>query len=141
MKLIVTYTNDSLDLDFGKWLIKRIQEKFILAIDENKLKRWDKFFEESDEYKSIYRKKILTKDILIVGIRNLICRKFPQKLIIHINNNLFVPGLDRVRIETVCKLINFGNTEIKGYPIFTEVFGEVADNIHDYINEYLKGIT
>lgn len=140
MQLEIIDHENVLGIDFGKWLIKKIQDKFIASINEDKLIKWDAFFEESNEYKSIYKKKISTKEILIVGIRNLVCNDIPQKLIITINKNQFVPGLDRVKIDVICRLINFGNTSIKGYPIFTEVLTEVSENIGEYIDMYIEGI-
>jgi hypothetical protein len=47
-------------------------------------------------------------------------------------------GLDRVRIETLCRLINYGNSSVKGYPIFTDTFNQVALNIKLYVDEYLR---
>lgn len=138
MQLQITDSNDVLTKHFGEWLIERIQEKFSASIDDNKLKRWDKFFEDAPQYKSIYKKKILTKDILVTGIRNLVCQQSSSFLSIRIDNNKFVPGLDRVKVDSICKLINYGNQDIKGYPIFTDTFEHFAASIHDYVDEYLN---
>lgn len=138
MQLLITDKNDVLTKDFGNWLIQRIQEKLAVDIDERKLKKWDKFFENSSEYKSIYKKKIVTKELIVIGVRNLVCFRSPIHLSIHIDTNQFVPGLDRVRIHSVCKLINYGNQEIKGYPIFTDTFEYFASNIDDYVDQYMN---
>lgn len=138
MQLLITDKNDVLTKDFGNWLIQRIQEKLAVDIDERKLKKWDNFFEKSSEYKSIYKKKIVTKELIITGMRNLVCFKSPVCLSIQIDKNQFVPGLDRVKIDSVCKLINYGNQDIKGYSIFTDTFEHFASNINEYVDKYMN---
>ncbi len=140
MKLEILDKNDELTVLFGSWLIREIQNQFILQLNPGKLKNWDKFFEESKDYKSLYNKKISTQEILLHGIKTLVCDKIPGKLIIRLNNNQFVPGLDRVRVDTVIRLITFGNTLIQGYPLLLDVLDEVAENINDYTSMYLEGI-
>lgn len=129
-----------LTFDFGSWLISRIQYNFNYHVDLNKLQVWDEFFESSADYNSIGDNKISTLAILQSGLKNLICQDLPDKLIIRINPNQFVIGLDRVKVDQVCRLINFGNTSIKGYPIFTELFNEIVENINEYVDEYERGL-
>lgn len=139
MRLEINDKRNELDYNFGRWLIRLIQQKFIASLDARKLFAWDKFFEESKEYNSIYGTKIVTKDILLAGIKCLICFDIPDKIIIQLNPNQFVPGLDRVKVESIFRLITFGNQSIKGYPIFVQVLQEVADNIGKYIDMYVEG--
>lgn len=139
MKLEILDENNELDISFGRWLVKRVQEKCLIELDTRKLSNWDKFFNEDSKYVSIYGKEIHTKDILISGIQTIGCDKIPEKIIIRFNQNQYVPGLDRVRVDTVCRMINFGNTSVTGYPLFTNVFSYFVDNINMYIDMYFNG--
>lgn len=139
MRLEINDKRNELDYRFGMWLIRQIQQKFRASLDPRKLVAWDKFFEESTDYNNIYGAKIVTKDVLLSGIKCLICFDTPDKIIIQLNPNQFVPGLDRVKVDSIFRLITFGNQSIKGYPIFAETLQHFADNIGEYIDMYVEG--
>lgn len=139
MRLEIQDKRNELDFRFGMWLIRQIQMKFRASLDRRKLVAWDKFFEESTEYNSLYGAKISTYNILMSSIKCLTCLDTPDKIIIQLNPNQFVPGLDRVKVDSVIRLITFGNQSIKGYPIFTDVLQHFADNIGEYIDMYVEG--
>lgn len=136
MKLEIEYKDSSLDRKFGNWLILIIQKLIQSSINDKKLLKWDKYI--SENFNHLYSKKVTSKDIILAGIKDLVCDDTDSKLIIKISTNHFIQGLDRVRIETLCRLINYGNTEIKGYPIFTDTFDDIADNISVYVRKYLE---
>ena len=138
MKLAIFDANELIDIDFIKWLILRIRNTIIQNINNDKLKKWDEFFNSSTVYKNIYKKKISTRDIIISGACNLTYLTTESEFIIQINPNIFTPGLDRVKLNAICKLINFGNLEISGYKIFTDVFNKFALEISDYVDLYLS---
>ena len=138
MKLAIFDANEIIDIDFIKWLILRIRNTIIQNINNDKLKKWDEFFNSSTVYKNIYKKKISTRDIIISGACNLTYLATESEFIIQVNPNIFTPGLDRVKLSSVCKLINFGNLEISGYKIFTDVFDKFALEISDYVDLYLS---
>lgn len=140
MRLEILDSNQKLDKDFGFWLVGRIQKYFNSALDSRKLVRWNTFFEESTEYKSLYGKSIDSSMILRSGIQSLLVKKLPDKLVIEMNKNKFVPGLDRVRVDTTCRLITFGNTSVSGYPVILYTFQYFEDNINTYIEMYEEGI-
>ena len=50
-----------------------------------------------------------------------------------------MPGFDRVKVDTLLRLITFGNNSLQGYPIVKDILQRVADNIGDYINRYVEG--
>ena len=140
MKLQLNDPNQLLDDDFIKWLLPKIRNKILADLKIIKLKAWDAYFNDSGLYKSIYKKKILSEDIIISGIMKLKYHADKHMFWIIIDPNIYVPGLDRVKVESACKLINFGNRDIVGYPIFTDTFEYFADNIQDYLEMYLNGI-
>lgn len=139
MKLEILDENNELDYAFGRWLINQIQLEFRVGVDQRKLQNWDKFFEESEEYKGIYSQPVKAITILQTALKNLQCDNLPDKLIIRFNQNQFMPGLDRVKVDTLLRLITFGNNSLQGYPIIKDILQRVADNIGDYINRYVEG--
>ena len=139
MKLEILDENNELDYAFGRWLIRQIQLEFRLSVDVRKLQKWDKFFAESEEYKSIYTTPVKSVSILTTALKNLQCDNLPDKLIIKFNQNQFMPGLDRVKVDTLVRLITFGNNSLQGYPIVKDILQKIADNIGDYINRYVEG--
>ena len=101
MKLEILDENNELDYAFGRWLIKQIQLEFRIEVDQRKLQNWDKFFAESEEYKGIYSQPVKAITILQTALKNLQCYNLPDKLIIKFNQNQFMPGLDRVKVDTL----------------------------------------
>ena len=140
MRLEILDPENELDRDFGFWLLNRIKMHFNAEVDPRKLTSWNKFFEESEDYTSIYGTPIDSLKILETGINNLLVRKLPDMIVISMNKNKFVPGLDRIRVDTVCRLITFGNTSVKGYPVLLDTLQHFADNINEYIDLYDEGI-
>lgn len=136
MKLEILDSENKLTYGFGRWIIRQIQFNFHKTVNPDKLKNWDNFFENSDEYSFLYSKPVKALTILQTGVRGLQCHKLPDKLIISFNSNQFMPGFDRVKVDTLCRLITFGNNSLQGYPIIKDVLQEVADNINDYIEQY-----
>ncbi|MBO5712066.1 MAG: hypothetical protein J6R47_04440 [Acholeplasmatales bacterium] len=140
MKLEISDPKNLLDISFINWLKVKIRDKIITDINPKKLINWDNYFNQNNVYKSIYKKRISTLDIIIAGANNLDFSKSESNFMVNINHNIYTPGLDRVKIATVCKLINFGDLENKGYPIFTDTFDYFAENIQTYVDRYLLGM-
>lgn len=137
MKLEITDPSGILGKSFIEWLAIQIRNKVIKEININKLIRWDEYFNSETVYKSIYKKKISTKDIITAGICNLYYQTSETGFWIKINPNIFTPGLDRIKLDTICRLINYGNQQISGYPIFTTVFEDIAQHINEYVERYM----
>lgn len=136
MRLEIEYKDNTLNKDFGNWLIKIITSSIKSNLNEKKLGQLDKYIE--DNFTHLFKKPVTSKDIIHAGLKELVCDDDSSKLIIKISTNKFMQGLDRVRIETLCRLINYGNSSVKGYPIFTDTFNQVALNIKLYVDEYLR---
>ena len=140
MQLEISDPKNLLDRSFILWLKVKIRDKILADLDLKKLIVWDKYLNENNVYKSIYKKQINTQDIIIAGAMNLDFSKSESNFMIYINRNIFTPGLDRIKLESICKLINFGDLGIKGYPIFTNTFDYFAESIQDYIDSYFHGM-
>lgn len=124
--------------DFYEWLLLKIKDRFLCEIDKKSLERWDTYFNSEFQYRSIYLKRISSYDICLQGISNLKFNKLSESVVtIFINPNINVPGLDRVRINTACKTINYGVSNIKGYPIFTNIFNHFSQNILTYFDIFM----
>ena len=139
MRIEINNPNDILELDFGRWLCKRIESLIKSRIDKNKLKLWSEYLTASNLFTPVYSDKIFADKIIIQASESLICKRFPSLLFIEIDSNKLVSGLDRVKLKTIAELITFGNQEKSGYPLIQDVFQEVADNISEYISKYIDG--
>lgn len=140
MKLQIQDPENTLDRAFGFWLILRIQEYFNAQLDPRKLIQWDKFLNDYSDFVSIYSTKISSEKILQLGIHSLSVRKIPGMLEIYMLKNKLVPGLDRVSVDTACRLITFGNQSISGYPVLLTTFQHFVDDINYYVSLYDEGI-
>ena len=137
MRIEIKDPHQIIDQDFITWFKKQIRDRLLDDIDSKKLQKWTNYFNTKSMYKSIYRKMILAEDIISAGVYNLQHSRSGSIISIYINPNIYAPGLDRIKLVTLCKLINFGNQEIKGYAIFTSTFKHFSENINDYIDMYL----
>ncbi len=140
MRIEIIDEKQVLGLDFGNWLVTKVQQAMLLKIDPKKLKKWDKYFNDSEQYKSISGSNIKAEQIVLAGIHALHCIGIDGRLLIRIRPNQFVPNLDRVVVDTTCKLINYGNISIQGYPIFSDAFTNISENIDEYIDMYVGGL-
>lgn len=134
MQLQIEYTNNVLNKEFGNWLIEIMSKEILSSINKKKLISLDKYIEEN--FTHLYKKPVSSMDIIQQGLNEMYCDDSSSKLIIQISKNKFVPGMDRVRIESACKLINYGNKSVPGYPIFTNEFTHIANNISMYVDKY-----
>lgn len=137
MNLVIEDKRELLGDDFSSWLIDKMKIHFYSILDKNKLIRWDKYLNETETIKKIYDITLSSEKILKDGIESLVCDRFPQCLVIHIDRTQLVFGLYYTKLESLCKLINYGNSQISGYPILSEVFQEFVDNIDTYIDRYV----
>ena len=57
-------------------------------------------------------------------------------IIIEINPMIKVPYFDNIPLVDVCKLINYGNSELNPYPIFSQAFLETKKNLRNLYKIY-----
>ena len=130
MKLEIYDPEHLLDIHFARWLCYRIRFHVIHIIDHRKLKSWDEFFESS------LKLPVKSHQVLVESAKNLRVKRLPDKIVIYMNKNCFMPGLDRVRVYPLLKLITFGNLSVRAYPIFTNTLQYFADNINEFVRLY-----
>ena len=110
---------------FINFLIKIIKNRVITKLSLNKLKAWDKYLD------TINKNHESAKEIILISLSELVYVIEDNYIIITINNNYVLSKLHLKLIDAI-KLINFGNMEIKGYPIISDTFQYVEKNIKGY---------
>lgn len=129
-----------IDDGFIEFIIKRIFPSRLLSIlDERKLSAWDEYlFEEKKGNFNLGNLKS-TKDVIKCGISNLTYTTYGGDYIIRISDVAVISGT-MTKILPVCKLIEYGNTEIAGYPIFSKVIDKIKSELELYHNMYEMGM-
>ena len=99
--------------------------------------KWNEYLNNSTDIPKTLDIDLDAIKLLKDGIQNIICEYHPGRLIYRIDKRVMVFGVEGIRLESICKLINFGNTTIKGTHTFTKAFAEFETNIDDYIDRYM----
>ena len=136
MKLIIKDSQNLLTSDFLNWLLDQIKSKLLISLDKNKLKTFDIYLNNSNLFKLTFISNYSTEKLLKTCLDNLIISKLNQVITIQFDNNVLLFGLTLTSVETFCKFINYGNVNIKGYPIFTNCFNDIITNFKDYVDFY-----
>jgi len=140
MRIEINNPNDVLDLDFGKWLCKRVSMLIRYKMNRQKINMWSDYLTETKIFEPTYSDKIFADKFILQAANSLICKSFPSLLCIEIDNKKYAEGLNQVKLIDVVKLITFGNQEKQGYSLIKAVFEEVAENINEYVNKYTDGV-
>ena len=136
MKLVLHDKDRIVDDDFCEWLVSRISTKLIANLDRKKLSTWDKYINDSDEFKKLYNKTYSAEKIIYFAASKLVFNNIDGKITIELDPNVIIPGFDRLKLITFCKSLNYGSLKIKGYPIFTDTFNYFKENITQYVRNY-----
>ena len=129
MRLHISDASKLLDRNFGMWLIPRIKTRLLSSIRKYYLGNWDDYINNSEDIKKLYTKTYRTEEIIIFAANHLKCSGVDGELYIELDNNVYVPGFDRLKLITVAKTINYGTLTVKGCPIFTDCLNYFAENI------------
>lgn len=124
--------NTKYGLEFVLYIIKKLQEYIIGNINDKKLVFIEEYINQN--YKSVYRKHISARDILVSSAMNLTYQIYANKFTVEIDSKQILYGTN-AKLYDICKLINFGVLGIGSYPILTESFDYFRDNL-DYMYEY-----
>lgn len=114
---------------FIKFLIKKLVGLLCEKVNLKKLKDFDNYLKE----KKI--KKVKGKKVFFLAINHIVYKNSK----IQINESILYPGTDYKLID-LCKLLNYGNLEFEGYPIFSTVFDFISDNIKKYESMFVETI-
>ena len=124
--------NTKYGLEFVLYIIKKLQEYIIGNINDKKLVFIEEYINQN--YKSIYRKHISARDVLVSSAMNLTYQIYANKFTVEIDSKQILYGTN-AKLYDICKLINFGVLGMGSYPILTESFDYFRDNL-DYMYEY-----
>lgn len=127
-----------IDENFARWLVPYIRTRLIASISQYKLAQWDDYITNSTTITKLYDKEYKASDIIIFAANNIVYTCLPGEIIINFDNTKFIPGFDRLRIDTIVKLINYGTLEIKGCPIFLNTFNYFEKHIDLYVKYYYR---
>lgn len=137
MRLHISDSTGTLPLAFGTWLCGKIRMLLISSVDFKKLKSWTDYLNEKETFPTLGAQLIDAQKIFMMGADSLICTGSDGDLSILINPNIFLIGYNQVKVSVACRLINFGDTQHVGYPIFTNVFELVSKDISKYVDQYM----
>lgn len=137
MQLVLYDEANKLPKLFPQWLLRRIKTNLVHNMNIAKINLWNDVLNEQYKEFKLYPISLKADRIIRLGIDHVIISSTDDTVIYHIDSNVFVPGLDRVKVSEICKLINYGTLSQEGFPLFTQTFNEVENNFTYYISEYL----
>ena len=126
-----------IDKHFIRWLLPLIKYKILKDINNPQIKHFNQLVSESnllDTYKN-NNIEFDARRIILMSINNLRYTEHKDVFIIEIDNNKKVPGYS-ITLENLCKIINFGTLDIKGFPIYTNAFNHIVVNLKAYYGKY-----
>lgn len=139
MELVIR-SAENIDRDFVLFLINKIiPGRFISMINPQKLKKWDEFLFKNNLSGFNLGSIKTTEQLLKYAIQNLIFSSYGGDFTISLDATKTIQGTN-TKISAVCRLINYGNTEISGLGIFSDVFNKVRKELELYKNMYTMGI-
>ena len=114
--------------DFGTWLLDLVKLELKASFNKKKLQSLSSYIDQDVNIPvETFINKVL--DSLVCTIEE------EDKVIsIHIDKNSYLVG--NIKLDTMCRAINFGTATQKGYPVFTDVFHSIVSKINNYVTLY-----
>lgn len=132
MKLEVQYNKEDQLPGFDVWLLKRIKRALRSLVNPKKLQFVSEYLQKEESIPKL-SDNVDALRIFLAGVDSLYVVTLEDKFIIQLNKNQFAPGLDRVKLSSIIKLITYGNKVVPPYPLFITVFRDVEKNIQHYV--------
>lgn len=132
MKLEVQYNTENQLPGFDVWLLKRIKRALRSLVNPKKIQFVSEYLQKEDSIPKL-SDNVDALRIFLAGVDSLYVVTLEDKFIIQLNKNQFAPGLDRVKLSSIIKLITYGNKVVPPYPLFITVFRDVEKNIQHYV--------
>lgn len=133
MQLSIERTEDN--LEFSDWLVQVIKQEIISNLNPRKLTVFEDYIKESNIFNLSEQtlNNLNLTNVIYIFIKTLRKDTYRHTYIYSFNSHI---KYDTVTYYELCKLINYGNSEIKGYPFITDVLSNIANNIKDYEHMY-----
>lgn len=112
---------------FCYWLIQKIEKTLVSSIDKKRCRRFDKFFETLGMKNTTYI-------LLLQATRQLMVREYKDYYSIEFSDK----KIDNISYKQIIKLVTYGVTKEKGYPIFEDILNYYAANLSDYFKLYKR---
>ena len=128
MILKIRKDNKFITESFIRFLVRLLRREVLSRLDK-------RGFEKTDNFLMSLGLNISSEEIILLGVRNITYTETEQEYFIHIDHNEKVPGTN-YKVETLCKMIEYGNTVCKPQRIFTESIKHIEDNISKYYDFY-----
>ena len=138
MKLVVDDKTNTVDYGFCVWLISQLKNEYRLKVNPKKYAPIDAYI-DSLEFMSAHNEN--ANDIVWRGFNELTIKRGTNSYTIQINPNMWFDVANKIKLSSMCSLINFGTLAVKGYPIITDIFDEAANHIDALVyhyNTYIK---
>lgn len=136
MKLTIPLLKEMTD-GFLVFLKQHIYEYIESHIDEDRCNLIDEYIKSSNIYTEQFKKQFSCKDIILCGQRNIVCKESKGCIVFEVDEeSCFISNGIKIKIQGLCKLINYGNMEIKGLGIFDKAFQFVQGNLKTYMFMY-----
>lgn len=139
MYLVIETLDKNYEEDFYPWLISKMQQYVVGAIDNKKLILLNDYINNIPKYKSLFKKTLNSRDALISCFYNLKIIKLWDKVIISPDINLLIPN-SKIKNITIVKLITYGTLNIRGYPLLLEIFDYFKKHLDVLYNMYERGL-
>ena len=124
--------NTKYDYNFCLYLSKVAGRRIIYLLNPAKTIMWDEYFENE------FGKKVKTLSIIQNGASNIVVRRKDNNFLIEIDDTIYLNTFG-TKLCTLCREINYGNINMKPYPIFTDVFNDISDHLEECYSRYLNG--
>lgn len=123
--------------DFLKWYVSKLKRTLYNSIDKRKLITIEEYINNNKKFKSIYTKHIYILPLVQAGISNIEYIKINGKVRVRINPNTISYSVP-IKLNSIIKLITYGNREIQGYKIFLKAFDIFKKNIDILLLNYTE---
>lgn len=135
MRILIIDRDGKYDDEFFDFVKTKIKNYFYQILNIKRLEPFEIFINKNPKYYSLFKKYISALDICISAIYNIVVIRYGENIVLKIDENSVVPNTN-IKLINLCKLINEGNLVLKAYPIFTEIFDYVKNNIEKIYAEY-----
>jgi len=138
MKLTIFDAQDKFkNEEFLEFVLLKMKQRLYSQLDVNKLRKAEEFFNKYSRYKSVYKKYISAREVVISGILNIEYKVTGNKIVFEINSVQIFPSTD-AKLYEMCKLINNGNLLLRGYPIFSSTFDYFKEHLNEYYDLFIN---
>jgi hypothetical protein len=129
MRISIDNSSGKYEDGFFEYLKRFTTRQLILNLNPLKLKKFEEAINQEEELLKPFRKSFSGRDIFYAGANNLnVIKFFDGRVILQVDPNVIYYGT-RVKLITLIRFLNYGNGDYKGYPIFTDTFNYVRNNL------------